>query len=89
MVSTTKPIFTVNERVLCYHGPLIYEAKVLKRHHHCDETTTPSGQDGAFIEMVSRECIPSSFSRVEVVNELELSFGDSRFYVPMDRPMFR
>lgn len=23
-------IFTVGERVLCYHGPLIYEAKVLK-----------------------------------------------------------
>jgi mortality factor 4-like protein 1 len=22
--------FTLNERVLCYHGPLIYEAKVLK-----------------------------------------------------------
>jgi len=33
------PSFTVNERVLCYHGPLIYEAKVLK----CevwDETNT-------------------------------------------------
>ncbi|KAJ8490182.1 hypothetical protein ONZ45_g1961 [Pleurotus djamor] len=24
------PTFTVNERVLCYHGPLIYEAKLLK-----------------------------------------------------------
>ena len=49
MASTTttiQPIFTVNERVLCYHGPLIYEAKVLKSHHH-DETTTPSGQVGA------------------------------------------
>ena len=46
MASTTtiKPILTVNERVLCYHGPLrvIYEAKVLKSHH--DESTTPSGQ---------------------------------------------
>jgi hypothetical protein len=33
------PSFAVNERVLCYHGPLIYEAKVLK----CeiwDETNT-------------------------------------------------
>ena len=33
------PSFSVNERVLCYHGPLIYEAKVLK----CevwDETNT-------------------------------------------------
>ena len=46
MASTTtiQPILTVNERVLCYHGPLrvIYEAKVLKSHH--DESTTPSGQ---------------------------------------------
>jgi mortality factor 4-like protein 1 len=33
------PSFAVNERVLCYHGPLVYEAKVLK----CeiwDETNT-------------------------------------------------
>lgn len=47
MASTTtvQPIFTVNERVLCYHGPLIYEAKVLKSHDH-DESTTPSGQVG-------------------------------------------
>jgi len=47
MASTTtiQPVFTVNERVLCYHGPLIYEAKVLKSHNH-DETTTPSGQVG-------------------------------------------
>lgn len=47
MATTTsiQPIFTVNERVLCYHGPLIYEAKVLKSHHH-DESTTPSGQVG-------------------------------------------
>jgi hypothetical protein len=46
--TTTLPIFTftVNERVLCFHGPLIYEAKVLKCHNH-DETTTPSGQVGA------------------------------------------
>ncbi|KAF8152350.1 MRG-domain-containing protein [Crassisporium funariophilum] len=44
--STTPPIFNVNERVLCYHGPLIYEAKVLKATIH-DENTTPSGQPGA------------------------------------------
>lgn len=24
------PIFAVNERCLCYHGPLVYEAKILK-----------------------------------------------------------
>jgi mortality factor 4-like protein 1 len=27
---TSSEFFNVNERVLCYHGPLIYEAKVLK-----------------------------------------------------------
>jgi len=43
--STIQPVFSGNERVLCYHGPLIYEAKVLKVHYH-DETTTPSGQVG-------------------------------------------
>ena len=34
--------FIVNERVLCYHGPLIYEAKVLKV-DNWDENTTQSG----------------------------------------------
>lgn len=28
--SAPSPIFNAQERVLCYHGPLIYEAKVLK-----------------------------------------------------------
>lgn len=28
--AATSPIFNAQERVLCYHGPLIYEAKVLK-----------------------------------------------------------
>jgi mortality factor 4-like protein 1 len=28
--------FNVNERVLCFHGPLIYEAKVLQAVHHDD-----------------------------------------------------
>ncbi|KAG5646789.1 hypothetical protein DXG03_002166 [Asterophora parasitica] len=31
--------FTPNERVLCYHGPLIYEAKVLKIDTFTDATT--------------------------------------------------
>lgn len=26
--------YVQNERVLCYHGPLIYEAKVLDTEHH-------------------------------------------------------
>ncbi|CAL1702403.1 unnamed protein product [Somion occarium] len=45
--STTVPIqtFSPNERVLCYHGPLIYEAKVLKV-ENWDETTTKLGTVG-------------------------------------------
>ncbi|KAI9059368.1 MRG-domain-containing protein [Trametes sanguinea] len=34
--------FTVGERVLCYHGPLIYEAKVLKT-DNWDESNTQTG----------------------------------------------
>ena len=30
--------FTVNERCLCYHGPLIYEAKVLKVRNNTEPT---------------------------------------------------
>ncbi|KAF8063556.1 MRG-domain-containing protein [Lyophyllum atratum] len=38
--SSSPPItFTPNERVLCYHGPLIYEAKVLKVADFTEETT--------------------------------------------------
>jgi mortality factor 4-like protein 1 len=42
----SSPSFATNERVLCYHGPLIYEAKVLK----CevwDETNTKLDSVGA------------------------------------------
>jgi mortality factor 4-like protein 1 len=38
--------FGTNDRVLCYHGPLIYEAKVLKT-ATLDETTSPLGVAGA------------------------------------------
>ena len=37
--------YSVNERVLCYHGPLIYEAKVLKA-ENWDQETTKSGIPG-------------------------------------------
>ena len=37
--------FATNERVLCYHGPLIYEAKILKS-EHWDETNTKNGEVG-------------------------------------------
>jgi mortality factor 4-like protein 1 len=37
--------YAPNERVLCYHGPLIYEAKVLKA-ENWDENTTKLGSIG-------------------------------------------
>ncbi|EIW77837.1 MRG-domain-containing protein [Coniophora puteana RWD-64-598 SS2] len=37
--------YQVNERVLCYHGPLIYEAKILKT-EEWDETNTLTGFSG-------------------------------------------
>jgi hypothetical protein len=37
--------FAAKERVLCYHGPLIYEAKVLEVKHF-EGTDGPSGQPG-------------------------------------------
>ncbi|KAF8888995.1 MRG-domain-containing protein [Infundibulicybe gibba] len=46
MATTPVPTFTTNERILCYHGPLIYEAKVLKTQNF-DETTTNTGHVGA------------------------------------------
>ena len=39
MATTGTLPFTVNERVLCYHGPLVYEAKILKT-EMWDETNT-------------------------------------------------
>ncbi|KAL9713705.1 Esa1p-associated factor [Leucoagaricus gongylophorus] len=44
MASPTELSYEMNERVLCYHGPLIYEAKVLKSPiTHTEETAPPSG----------------------------------------------
>ncbi|EJD38163.1 MRG-domain-containing protein [Auricularia subglabra TFB-10046 SS5] len=36
----TAPTFNAGERVLCYHGPLLYEAKVLKSEQFDDANTT-------------------------------------------------
>ena len=44
-MSAPTTTFTQNERVLCYHGPMIYEAKILKI-DNWDETTTKSGSVG-------------------------------------------
>jgi len=44
-MSASTTTFTQNERVLCYHGPMIYEAKILKI-DNWDETTTKSGSIG-------------------------------------------
>lgn len=38
-------VYNVGEKVLCYHGPLIYEAKIIK-YEHWDETTTKLGSVG-------------------------------------------
>jgi len=38
--------FVVNERVLCYHGPVIYEAKILKAEMF-DDANTQTGFIGA------------------------------------------
>ncbi|THH12043.1 hypothetical protein EW146_g7838 [Bondarzewia mesenterica] len=43
--NTSVNTYSVNERVLCYHGPLMYEAKVL-RVENWDETTTRLGSVG-------------------------------------------
>ena len=43
--ATPPATFSPNERVLCYHGPLIYEAKVLKS-EVWDETNTKLGTLG-------------------------------------------
>ena len=43
--STPPASFSIGERVLCYHGPLIYEAKILKS-EHWDEATTKTGDVG-------------------------------------------
>lgn len=42
---TSVPTFTTGERVLCYHGPLVYEAKVLKA-QVLDAAATTTGQVG-------------------------------------------
>jgi mortality factor 4-like protein 1 len=48
MASPTEITYEVNERVLCYHGPLIYEAKIIKQPQFHDETTAPAGVAGPY-----------------------------------------
>ena len=44
MATPPELTYEMNERVLCYHGPLIYEAKVLKPPVvHTEETAPPAG----------------------------------------------
>jgi hypothetical protein len=35
--------FEEGESVLCFHGPMLYEAKVLKREHWKDKKDSPDG----------------------------------------------
>ncbi|KAL0573913.1 Esa1p-associated factor [Marasmius crinis-equi] len=42
--SSSQPTYNVNERCLCYHGPLIYEAKILKsRNFDGEKLVGPGG----------------------------------------------
>lgn len=43
--ATSTPQYNAQERVLCYHGPLVYEAKVLKTKNF-DEASTSTGVIG-------------------------------------------
>lgn len=43
--ATSAPQYSAQERVLCYHGPLVYEAKVLKTKNF-DEASTLTGVVG-------------------------------------------
>ena len=45
IMSASTTTFTQNERVLCYHGPMIYEAKILKI-DNWDETSSRTGTFG-------------------------------------------
>jgi mortality factor 4-like protein 1 len=45
IMSASTTTFAQNERVLCYHGPMVYEAKILKI-DNWDETTTKTGSIG-------------------------------------------
>ncbi|KAG7097035.1 hypothetical protein E1B28_004428 [Marasmius oreades] len=44
--SSSQPIFGVNERCLCFHGPLIYEAKILKSQVFGETSPAPLGGVG-------------------------------------------
>ncbi|KAJ3576986.1 hypothetical protein NP233_g20 [Leucocoprinus birnbaumii] len=49
MTTPTDPTYDVNERVLCYHGPLIYEAKILKPPIiHTEESAPPQTGPGPY-----------------------------------------
>lgn len=39
-------VFDVNARVLCYHGPLIYEAKILKKEDFVEKPSPFTGVPG-------------------------------------------
>jgi mortality factor 4-like protein 1 len=38
--------FDLNERVLCFHGPMLYDAKILKREDVTEEPHPATGQVG-------------------------------------------
>ncbi|EEB92780.1 hypothetical protein MPER_08664 [Moniliophthora perniciosa FA553] len=44
--SSSQPVYSVNERCLCYHGPLIYEAKILNVEINENTPNAKTGQLG-------------------------------------------
>ncbi|KAI3612436.1 chromo domain-containing protein required for cell polarity [Moniliophthora roreri] len=44
--SSSQPVYSVNERCLCYHGPLIYEAKILSVEINENTPNAKTGQLG-------------------------------------------
>jgi hypothetical protein len=47
MAAAPYPSFAENERVLCYHGPMIYEAKILQKKYF-DEEPPHGGETGQY-----------------------------------------
>lgn len=73
----SQPTFTPNERVLCYHGPLIYEAKVLKA-ETWDESTSMTGIYGPHF-FVHYKGWKQTLVQVSLI--VEVSLTDGRFFL--------
>ena len=68
--------FTQGERVLCYHGPLVYEAKILKV-ENWDESTTKTGLLGTqylvHYKGWKQTCVTLPFAHLKTVTDIRIS----------------